>query len=182
MMKFFRSSKTKSTHPRYKITRDFTKIDWPSINTSLLNDLEMKRAAIIDDSDEVSEIIIERINKHLEDQQPIRKIQITDKPRNFISDDTKSLLKRKDDALARAKTTNDEDDFREYRHLRNQSHREITKDKNEAQKKAFKKAETDPKQQWGEAKESLGWNKSESPQVLKLEYFETFLSANILFF
>ena len=64
------------------------------------------------------------------------------------------------------KGTKNEDDLREYRHLRNLCHKQLSKDKHDNQKEAFEKASKDPKLQWKEAKQALGWTKSKSPQVI----------------
>ena len=85
----------------------------------------------------------------------------------FASPATLQLIKQRDKAMEKAKATMDDDDIRDFKHLQNRTHRELTKDKETKHtKKLAEAAEDDPKTQWKEMKGVLGWKRSTTPKVI----------------
>ena len=165
---FTRISKNPTQHPRYYFHRDFSKVDWDEMNAEIKNDPEYFNALISQDSNTVAQLIIELINGKLETTAPLKKTQYKTKLPSFTTQDTKTQILSRDSALQKARDTGHPDDIRNYKHLRNLSHKLITKDKNQHIKDKLSEAQdnNDDKKLWSRTKDVLGWNKNKAPNIL----------------
>ena len=76
----------------------------------------------------------------------------------FASETTRQAIKDRDAALSKVKTTKQQDDYRDYKHKRNQVHKLLSQDKKEnIIKKVEEIVKTDSKAQWKIMKETIGW-------------------------
>ena len=85
----------------------------------LYYDQELNEVSNMTDPSEICELIQTKINRYLEEQAPMRKIQISSKLPKFSTQTTRDLINNRDEALDKAKVTDMEDDWRLYRNLKN---------------------------------------------------------------
>ena len=122
-------TKVKTTIPRYIISRKYDLIDWDVLKLNLIDDQRLKDVSHISDPSEICLAIQETINEHLENQAPLRKIQISSKFPNFTSQETRELINKRDSALEDAKIKDDPESWRLFRNLRNRVHKALSSDK-----------------------------------------------------
>ena len=96
----------------------------------------------------------------------MKKIQLSDRVPDFVSPETKKLIKDKDNAYERAKTTGHNGDIRVYTSLRNKIHKNLRADKKYQVKTSFQDSEGNSRKQWAAAKKVLGWSKFKNPSLI----------------
>ena len=143
MVKFIVSNKTLIHLPRYRLVRNYSKINWDQVNNQLADDVRIQSASISDDVNNICDSIMTSINEKLDEQEPLRRIQISDKIPNFASTETKNEIMKRDDASERAKTTRNDDDIREWKTIRNRVHKMLKQDKETKIKNDHEKIEGD---------------------------------------
>ena len=143
---FYRKNKNPPHHKKFSLTRNFKEVDWDKLLEDMNQDQRLYQAATTGTSTEIAANIINTITQHLDNQQKVRKVQCKTKTPGFITPETRDIIKRKQQALTRAKTTKSMEDTREFRHLRNLAHKLIKKDKNNNLKEQFDAAKDNPKQ------------------------------------
>ena len=72
-----------------------------------------------DNVDYAVDLLTEKISKVLNEMAPVKKIQCRAKYAPWISDSTKKKIKKRNAAQKRALDTNDNNDWEQYRRLRN---------------------------------------------------------------
>ena len=152
--------------PKYIIIRDYSKFNWDQANAEIYTSQNIKTATLSQSPDLIASLIQSTINQVLDNQAPQQKIQISSKVPIFASSETKKLMTDKDDAYARAKTTKNEDDIRNYNNIRNRVRKNLKKDKKNVTKKNLKEINGNPKKQWQSVKKILGWNKFSNPSMI----------------
>ena len=110
--------------------------------------------------------LIQLICEKLDNQQPIRRIQLNKKIPSFTSKETKDLMQMRDQALSKDRITAHKDEFCQHRTLKNLCHKRLSRDKRTAIQKQFTQAQGDPRKQWQITKENLGWHKNLTPNTL----------------
>ena len=120
--------------------REWELIDWDIVRNKLDLDPRLIVAATTSDVDEISSIIIKVINEALDSQAPIKRVQQKNKPTaTFASAATKTLISDRDKARDKASATEDIEDIRNYRTLRNRCHKELSRDKINHDKEIYNK-------------------------------------------
>ena len=158
-------TKVKTTIPRYILSRKFELINWDVLKLKLYDEQRLKDVSQLTDPSEICLAIQETINKYLEEQAPVRKIQISNKFPNFTSQETRELINQRDVALEDAKEKDDPESWRLFRNLRNRVHKGLSSDKkNDIKDKLDDK--NNVKDKWKSAKDVLGWNRSPQPTIL----------------
>ena len=110
--------------------------------------------------------IIKVIADNLSTQAPLKKIQTNKTQPNFITPETKNILKLRDQALIKSKETKNDDNIRQFKTYRNLAHKLISKDKIKNTKDKFEKAQHNTKQLWQTTKDTIGWVKNSSPNTI----------------
>ena len=95
------------------------------------------------------------INNNLDKQQAVKRIQVKDKFLSFAIMDMREMIIKCDNALKCEKMTNSEDDKREFCHIQNCVHKEISKDKKNSITSQFNKAADNPRLIWGHSKDNI---------------------------
>ena len=165
---FTRLAKEKTNFPNYYLSRDYSAINWDEMNSLILQDPQYINILKSNDPDFVAEMIIHIINKNLEIKAPLKKIQNKISLPKFSTADTRQLILQSDDALRKLKETNDIKDLRNFRHIRNNTHKQIKKDKENDIKNKLKAAEDSRNDQkiWDTTKKVIGWKKFNVPKLL----------------
>ena len=131
-------------------------------------DTRISRATISQNPDEISVLIVQAISEHLDNQAPVRRLQLKRRKTTFAKPETIQLIKQRDQAMQLAKATEDDEDIRNFKNLRNRAHKQLARDKTTKNKDNLKSAsEDDPKTQWNIMKKTIGWRKSTTPKVIK---------------
>ena len=166
IIKFIISNKKIIHSPRFRMSRDFGKMDWEKVKEDLANDNRIQLSQGSHEVNTICENLIAVINDSMDAQQPCKRIQVNKKYPAFASKVTRETIEDRNKAMTIMKTTGSQDDIREYRTLRNRCHKLIRQDKEEYLTKKFKDAENNSKQQWKTTKDQLGWTKNLSPTVI----------------
>ena len=85
---------------------------------------------------------------------PVRKIQVRTRFAPWLSDETKKLMKGRDYAQLRASESKDNDDFNDYKNLRNRVNNRLKKEKKNWKKDKLNECGKDSGKIW---KNILGW-------------------------
>ena len=165
-IKFTRFFKEPINHQKYFFTRKFSEINWDQMNGDIIANPLHLNALNSDDPDEIASLLTQLVQKGLDTQAPIHKVQFSTAIPTFATEETRSLIKDRDSALQKAKETSNEDDFRLYRSLRNRTHKSLTQDKKDKVTQDILSIERDPKQMWTHTKQLIGWNRGQTPNLL----------------
>ena len=156
LIQFIRKSKNLKSHPSYTVTRNYNLINWDQMRESISTDTRILDATLSHVPDEISNLLIQSISDHLEEQAPLVRKQIQTKIPKFTSQETKDAIKERDQALVQLKRTNDMDDIRGYKTKRNLVHKLISRDKkNSITDKIQQITKNDSKSQWKEMKSAI---------------------------
>ena len=162
---FSLKTKNKPIIPRFVISRKWDNINWDEVKVKLYCDTQLTLASQSEDPTEICQALQSAINKYMDEQAPLKKIQISNKVPKFTTESTRNIINARDEALEKAKVTQNEDDWRFFRNLKNRVHRELSKDKKNYVKKSMED-EKSSKDRWNSAKNILGWNRAPQPTIL----------------
>ena len=127
---FTRLTKNQILIPKYRIIRKFNDINWSQVKAEIQHDSRMKTILQSTDSQEIAENLIQTIEDNISSQAPLKRIQNDNKYPKFISNQTRETIKQRDQALLRTRQPNSTmDDTRQYKTLRNRTHKMISQDK-----------------------------------------------------
>ena len=149
--------------------RKFQLINWDQLNQDLSQDKRLQSASTATDVNTISENLLASIQDNIDHQQRQQRIQISNKYPAFASNETRDTIKLRDQYLKQMKTTNNDDDIRQYKTLRNKVHKLLRQDKELDIKNKFQEMDGDSRQTWNYTKNLAGWNKNLSPQILSVE-------------
>ena len=109
--------------------------------------------------------------KILDEMAPLQKIQIRKSFTPWVSDDTKNIMKLRDETRTKAVNSSQEEDWILYRALRNKCTAEVVRDKNKYNTKKYETFEenNDVKNLYKHVKNQMGWLKSGPPTSIRLE-------------
>ena len=162
---FLIRTQTKPSTPRYILSRKWDLVNWDQVKTNLINDPDLAATSQMTDPNVICCTIQDSINHYLDEQAPVRKIQISTKIPKFSTKETKNLIKNRDLALKNAKMTQKTDDWRLYKNLKNRVHRELKNDKKNFIDKQLEDENTS-KDKWKTATNILGWDRAPQPTIL----------------
>ena len=168
MIKFTISNKAVIHFPKYRLARNFSNVNWYQINLELSESEDIQLAQSSSDVNIICDALIKAISEKIEEHAPIKIIQTSNKIPEFVTQETKELIKKRDNAMITMKTTGNQDNVRQFRTLRNRVHKLIKMDKEQQIKKTFEETEGDTKKQWKTTKQYAGWNKNISPTSISM--------------
>ena len=119
-----------------------------------------------EDPDKAVNILTSKLTTLLDQMAPIRTIQVRSKYAPWLSDSTKQLLSRRNEAQKIASQTKDIDDYRQYKALRNQATSVMRQEKRAWEKQKLSSTRQDPARLWKNVKTWLSWNNSGPPNKL----------------
>ena len=132
---------------------------------SLATNPKLRESTQLNDPSTICVAIQEALTYQLDQQAPLKKVQVSKNIPIFISQQTKQKIIDRDMALQRAKDDDLPDSCREFLNLRNSCHKMLSQDKKDYINKKLdeKNSEHD---RWDTTKEILGWKTKQNPTVL----------------
>ena len=118
---------------------------------------------------DATKILVDKISKVLDEMAPIKTIQTRTNYVPWLSEDTKDLQHERDDAQKKASHTDDPEDWRLFRSLRNLVTSRSRSDKAEWEQKKLDDKENTPTDIWNCVKSWLGWGGGGTPTQLYSE-------------
>ena len=123
-----RLTKQQINTPRYTQTRPYNKIDYNTLCLNIANDPQIMLILNSTNIDEIAQGIIDLISHHLNSWAPLKTIQVKKKDSQPISEDTKTLIQRRDEAWDQYTTSKDQDTLRDYRHMKAKVNKSLKND------------------------------------------------------
>lgn len=163
-----RLSKKPIFNPRYRSDRQWGIIDTNKVILDINNCQEIQDIQNLEDPTTISETIIDSLNKILDKQSRIKRVQISKRHKTFIKPETKDLIKARNSMYKHAKETDSPTSWILYRQLRNKVTSLIRKDRNEKLLKSVNSETSDSRNIWKQAKNRIGWNKNLAPNILAI--------------
>ena len=162
IVRFSKSLKRSARYVRKRCFKNFKKEDFlQAVRQLTWYDLYMCQ-----DVNQASQILTSKLGKILDAMAPIRTIQIHTRYAPWLGDNTKKLLKERNDAQKLASVTKDPDDWRLYKHLRNTATAKMKLEKKNWETSKLSSTDHDCGTLWKNVKSFLGWNNSGPPSQL----------------
>ena len=116
-------------------------------------------------------IMEEKILKTLNKMAPIRKSQIRNKTTPWVSNESKNLITSRNIARQRAVASQRQDDWNNYREIRNKCGAQVRKDRKIFLKNSYENMQqnNDVKGLYGQVKKLAGWKTTGPPAALRME-------------
>ena len=118
------------------------------------------------DVEVAAELLTSKITEVLDTMAPIKKIQTRNKYAPWLSEDTKHLKAEREAAQERAAESDDPEDWRAFRALRNQVTKKCREDKKKWEKEKLDPNDNTTTDVWKTVKGWLGWGTSGTPTQL----------------
>ena len=118
------------------------------------------------DANQAAEILTQKLTRILDNFAPIKTIQVRAKYAAWLTDETKDLMKERNQAQDLAGRTQDADDWRRYKNLRNNVNARLKIERKTWEKKKLDGAQHDPSTLWKNVKGWLNWSNSGPPTQL----------------
>jgi hypothetical protein len=162
---FIRSGKGIKNSLRYFTTRIFKNFDSDKFSLDMSQDPRYLEILKTKNSNFAYDTLHQLLQDTLKKSAPITKIQVKQIQPNFLTEDTKLTETSRNQALISAQNTDSQDDWRNYKHLKNLTHHKYTRDKKLSIKTKIQKALGD-KDMWKTSKEIMGWKTTKTPTLL----------------
>ena len=118
------------------------------------------------DADEAALLFTRKVNFILDQMAPVRKFQTSSKYCPWLSDDTKELIKERNQAQAILSENKNDLNFSKFKELRNKVTQKLRNDKLRWQKQKLQNCNNDPGKLWKSILGWLNWSSSGSPTKL----------------
>ena len=119
-----------------------------------------------EDANQAAEICITKLSQILDKHAPVRTFQTRTKFAPWLSDTTKQLMRERDLAQIQASCSRNENDWENYRVLRNKVTKILKTEKKAWQKNKLEACNNDSGKLWANVKGWLNWSTSSSPSKL----------------
>lgn len=119
-----------------------------------------------EDLDQAVNLLTNNLTEILDKMCPVKLIQIRSKYSPWLSEETKLLMKNRDEAQKAATLTNKNEDWNNYKKLRNKINNRLKVEKKNWQRRKLDNCESDPSRTWKNVKGWLGWNTGGPPTQL----------------
>ena len=127
-LRCIRKSKAAIIKQRYRMCRDYKSIDPMEMNAMIWQSDSIKDSVTNTDVNMAASHFINGLTNILDCLAPLRRIQLKTDPIPFISTKTRNIQTQRDHALDTARQTNNPEEWREYRALRNQATQSMRND------------------------------------------------------
>ena len=156
IVRFTRFTKSIIRRPKFITKRSFKTFKEEDFLRDLRNvtwfDLFMT-----EDTDTAAVLLTTKIKEVLDDHAPVKTYQVRKNYAPWLTEYTKALMKERDDAQKVSANSKNPDDYRLFKHLRNDVTKHLRKEKREYERKRFENAEKDPAALWSNVKTVLKW-------------------------
>ena len=116
-----KKTKASITQPRYKNIRNYRDINPMEMQAMIWQSEDIKFAATDEDPNLAAEALIRGLNTILDCLAPKRRIQLKTNHTPYLSEATRDLRTQRDETMKLARISNNPEDWREYRRLRNRA-------------------------------------------------------------
>ena len=131
-----------------------------------LAETDLDEVLACSDVNEAAELLVNKINKVLDEMAPVKTVQTRNKYAAWLSEDTKKLQEERNAAQEKAGQTDSPEDWRQFRSLRNQVTAMSRADNKEWERKQLDDKENTPTSMWRTLKSWLGWGGGGTPTQL----------------
>ena len=114
----------------------------------------------------ITQLLQEIIQQSIQNLAPIKIIQVSQKNKNPLTPETKNLMVQRDIALNTFKNTNNMEDLRFYKNLKNRVNHDIAKERYKRKIEIFQNEKNTPKTTWNNLKNETGQLKHTTPQSI----------------
>ena len=168
MLKVTRFTKSFKHLPRYVRKRIFKEFDEATFKQSI-SECGLEEIFSCSDVNVAAETLTNKLTGVLDKMAPIKKIQTRTKYAPWLSKETKLLKDKREAAQEQAAQTDNQEDWRVFRGLRNQVTAKSREDKQKWEGKKLDLEENNSSGVWKTVKGWLGWGSSGTPTQLFLE-------------
>ena len=159
-------SKEIQNRPKAVLKRSYKSFDIQSFLLDIQATNIDEAVTVCDDLEEAADVFEQMFSRVLDRHAPRKIFQTRKNYVPFLSDETKNLMKERDALKEEATQYGDEDLWKEYKKLRNQVKRQLTKDKTNYYKNKFYDNKMTVKQAWKLAYDLLGKSENKSPNKI----------------
>ena len=168
LIKVIRFAKSFRQNPRYIRKRTFKNFDTEQFLENLENS-NLEEVLACNDDNDATELLEYKISRVLDDMAPIKTIQTRTNYVPWLSEDAKKIQKEKIDAQKKAAITDNSDDWRQFRALRNQFTSKSRSDKEAWEKEKLNDKQNSSTDIWKVVRGWLGWGSGGTPTQLHSE-------------
>ena len=160
-----RYAKSLKKNVRYIRKRCFKNFDEESFRSDIaaINWFDVYSAT---DVNVAVELLTSKLSEALDKHAPLKTIQVRSRYAPWISDHTKHLMKQRDLAQQSVALSQDADQWREYKNVRNTATNSMRKDKTSWEKNQLDNLQNSPTDLWRNVKGWMGWKNSGPPTQL----------------
>ena len=161
-----RFTKSAVSKPRIIRKRSFKDFDSNSFKEAIKN-TSWWEVYCCENVEEAVSLMTGKINLILDEMAPIKTIQVHTKFAPWMSENTKSKIKERDLAQKQAAESRSNEDWAEFKILRNNVNSRLKSEKKQWQEKKLNEFGNDSSTVWKNIKNWLGWGKGGPPTKLK---------------
>ena len=165
LIKVTRYTKSMKRAVRYVRKRSFKNFKDEDFQAAVKN-LSWWELYMCEDADQAAQLLTNKLTDILDTMAPVRTIQVRSKYVPWLSDSTKEVLKERNNAQATAAQSQNLDDWRLYKSLRNSATARMRQEKKAWEKMKLDSSKHDPSTLWKSVKTWLNWNNSGPPSQL----------------
>ena len=165
LIKVTRFARSFRQNPRYIRKRVFKNFDEKAFQTKL-EQSNLDEIVSCNDVNDATKLLIDKISGVLDEMAPIKTIQTRSNYVPWLSEETKVLQQDRNYAQEKAALTDDPEDWRFFRSLRNLVTKRSRLDKTEWEKKKLNDKQNSSSDIWKSVKGWLGWNGGGTPTQL----------------
>ena len=168
LLKVTRFTKSFKHLPRYVRKRIFGEFKEDQFKQKI-SECELGEIFSYTDVNKAAEALTQKLTEVLDEMAPVRKIQTRKKYAAWMTKETKALKEKREAAHERAVVTDNQEDWRYYRNLRNKVTANLREDRRKWETKKLDLQENDSSGVWRTVKGWLGWGTSGTPSQLLWE-------------
>ena len=165
LLKFVRFTKSFKHLPRYVKKRSFKDFDEAAFKLKI-SECGLEEILEHTDVEKAAEMLTTKLTDVLDEMAPVKKFQTRNNYAPWMSKETKSLKKEREEAHKKATETDHPDDWRVFRGLRNEVTGKLREDKKKWETKKLDLQQNNPSGVWKSVKGWLGWGTSGTPTQL----------------
>lgn len=165
LLKVTRFSKSFKQNPRFVRKRMFKNFN-DDMFREKLSESDLGEILDITDVNEATEILVTKLNNILDHMAPVKTVQTRSRYAPWLGEETKILQKERDAAQEKAAQSDNPDDWRQFRSLRNQVTARLRAEKKEWDRKKLDHTENSSTDIWKSVKGCLGWGGGGPPTQL----------------
>ena len=165
LLKFTRFTKSLNRKVKYVRKRSFKNFD-PKQFIEAVRNISWFDIYMCQDPSTATELLTKKLTDLLDSMAPIRTIQVRSKYAAWLSEQTKALLKQRDSAQVVAASSGSQDDWRNYKNLRNSATARMRREKKAWEMQKLDSAQHSSSILWKNVKSWLNWGDSGPPSKL----------------